>query len=136
MTQESIQRLKEMGIVTTSQRIEILDLIKNTDTHPTAEEVYHLVKERFPTISLATVYNILEKFVEVGEVRQLSIRREKACFDGQTHTHHHFYCNKCKKISNVEIACPVAKSEHVCGHNVEELQAYFYGVCQGCLKKG
>lgn len=133
MQEEVIKRLKDKGVVTTSQRIEVLDLIKGSREHPTAEDIYNAVRERFPTISLATIYNILDKLVEVGEVRQLSIRRDKACYDGETHTHHHFYCKRCHAIANIEIHCPTANAHEVNGHKIDELQAYFYGTCKNCL---
>lgn len=136
MMEETIRRLKEKGVITTSQRIEILEYIKKNMDHPTADDVFHAMKDRFPTMSLATVYNILEKFVEVGEIRQLSIRREKACFDGETHIHHHLFCNACGRIVNLPANGHDLKAEtSFVPHRIEDVQAYFYGTCSACVKK-
>ena len=132
----AIKRLKRKGVVLTSQRIAILEMIKKKNEHLTAEEVYRIVKRKFKTISFATVYNTLQKFVELGEIQSLSIKRDRACYDWNTFYHHHFYCNLCEKIYDVDIECPIAKKGEVSGHRIQEVQAYFYGICNKCKKKG
>lgn len=135
MDESTIQRLKEKGIVATAQRLAVIALINNAKQHMTAEDIYQKVRLEFPTITLATVYNILEKFVEVGEIQQLSIMRDRACFDWRVTSHHHFYCNFCNRVFDINIMCNVARAGFVDGNKVDSMQAYFYGMCQECLKK-
>ena len=90
-------------------------------------------------MSVATVYSTLELFKELGVVQELSIRkRGKVCFDPHPDIHHHLLCRKCGKILNIEMDypndCPIFEKEGIKGCRVEEIQAYFYGVCSECLK--
>ena len=134
----TIERLKEKGIVPTPQRIAILQLIKEKEQHFTADEIYHIVKENYPSISFATVYNNLEKLVEGGEISQLSIRKDKAsyisCYDWDTSNHHHFFCNSCKKLYDVQLVCPYANAVEFNGHKITDRAAYLYGICKDCRK--
>ncbi|MCD5401034.1 transcriptional repressor [candidate division NPL-UPA2 bacterium] len=130
-----IDRLKKKGVVLTPQRLAVADFLRGNTVHPTVDEVYHQLKIRYPTISQATVYASLEVLKQAGEIQELTIRREKACFDPNPKPHHHFFCRECKRVLNIEISCPVAQRGHIDGHRVKEVQAYFYGVCANCLKK-
>lgn len=132
--EDIIKRLKGKNMVLTSQRLAILDIIKSKKIHLTAEEIYKILKKKFPTVSFATVYNILQKFVELGEIQRLSIQKDKSCYDWEASSHHHFYCERCKKIYNIEVECPHAKCGHFQGHKINQMQAYFYGICKGCRK--
>ncbi|MBU1614597.1 transcriptional repressor [bacterium] len=132
---EKIERLKGKGVVLTIQRLAVLEFLEASTTHPTVEEIYKALKEKYPSISQATVYSTLELLKGAGEIQELSIRKERACFDPNSRMHHHFFCRRCERILDVSIECPVSKRGEVDGHKVEEVQAYLYGVCADCLKK-
>ena len=55
----------------TRQRREVYDILMEQRDHPTATELFIKVKERVPTISLATVYNCLETLTGAGLVKQV-----------------------------------------------------------------
>ena len=134
-----IQRLKGKDIALTPQRMAIAEFLSKSEDHPTVDEIHRAIQGRYPTMSLATVYSTLELFKELGEVRELSIRkRDKVCFDPHPDIHHHLLCRTCGKILNIEMDysndCPIFEKEGVMGCRVEEIQAYFYGVCLECLK--
>lgn len=132
----AIKKLKDKGVTLTPQRIAILQLLSKTDEHLTVEEIHHEIKKKYPTMSIATVYSTLELLKEIGEIQELSImRRGKACFDPHTTPHHHFMCKKCEKIIDIDVECPMCGKELKNGYQVEEMQAYFYGLCPECLKK-
>ncbi|MEK7814270.1 MAG: Fur family transcriptional regulator [Candidatus Desantisbacteria bacterium] len=133
--QEKIERLKKKGVVLTIQRLAVLELLENACTHPTVDDIYKALKEKYPTISQATVYSTLELLRDAGEIQELSIHRDKACFDPNPKMHHHFFCRQCEKIIDIDIECPVSKQGEFNGNKVEEVQAYLYGVCVDCLKK-
>ncbi|MBW1715783.1 MAG: transcriptional repressor [Deltaproteobacteria bacterium] len=85
------------------------------------------------------MYSTLELLKELEEVQELSIRkRGRACFDANSHLHHHLLSRKCGKILNIEIdypsGCPIIAKESVSGCKVEQAQAYPYGKCSECLK--
>ena len=134
-----IERLKSKEIAMTPQRMAIAEFLSKTEDHPTVDEIHRAIQKRYPTMSLATVYSTLELFKGLGEVRELSIRkRGKVCFDPLPDVHHHLLCRKCGKIMNIEMDysndCPIFEEKGVKGHKIEEIQAYFYGVCSECLE--
>jgi len=132
---EKIERLKKNGVVMTLQRLAVLEFLENSAAHPTVEEIYTGLKKKYPTLSQATVYTSLQILERAGEIQELSIRKGKICFDPNPKPHHHFYCEKCKKILDINIDCPVAGKQWMEGHKVRDVQSYLYGTCSCCLKK-
>ncbi len=128
------ERLKEKKVVLTPQRLAIVDFLQRSKIHPTVEDIYNNLKKKYPTMSLATVYTSLEILKQAGEIQELTIRKEKICFDPNPKTHHHFFCRECLEVLDVDISCPLARQGSVEGHKIEEVQAYFYGICSICLK--
>jgi len=129
-----VERLKKKGVVLTIQRLAVLEFLHNTSSHPTAEAIHRGLVEKYPMLSLATVYNTLEMLKQVGEIQELNIGNTKH-FDLNSEPHHHYYCRLCERILDVEISCPVAKSGWVDNHKIEGVQAVFYGICSDCLQR-
>ena len=129
----SIDTLKEHGIRITPQRLGVYEILCNENKHLTAEEIYRKMKVNFPAISLATVYTVLELYSKKKLVREMRIAFDKSCFDGRMDSHHHFFCKKCAKIYDIDLhPCPSLQRSEVNGHQIEELQGYFYGICSNC----
>jgi Fur family transcriptional regulator, iron response regulator len=86
------ERLKAAGLRPTRQRVALgLILLGNGDRHVTAEMLHaEALRENIP-VSLATVYNTLHQFTEVGLLREVAIEGSKTYFDTNTSDHHHFY---------------------------------------------
>lgn len=136
-----IERLKNKGVTLTPQRMAIVEYLFSSREHPTVDDIYNVIKERYPTMSKATVYSTLKLLDELGEIQEHSIRkRGKACFDPIPGLHHHFLCRKCSRILDVEFecpdACPILTLGEINGNKVEEVQAYLYGLCSKCAVKG
>jgi Fur family peroxide stress response transcriptional regulator len=127
---------KKLGIKLTPQRLAVLDYLEGNKNHPSAEDVYKFVKERFPTLSFATVYNILKTLEEKGLVQGLEIDPERRRFDPDLKLHHHFFCSSCKKVKDlmVELNLPL-KGREAKGFKVSRVQVSFYGVCPECQSK-
>jgi Fur family peroxide stress response transcriptional regulator len=130
-----MENLKTKKIVLTPQRIAVWDFIKENKKHPSADMVYESVKVHFPSMSFATVYSILETFCDAGLLKELTIRKDKTCFDPFIDSHHHLLCKVCNKIYDVEIKCKNSKFCEVDGHKIETVHGYFYGICKNCQKK-
>lgn len=84
------------------QRNLILDIVKNTTSHPTAEWVYQEAKKELPSIGIATVYRNLNTLVELGEVRRLSSGDGQDRFDGMVDEHFHMKCSCCGGLVDLE----------------------------------
>jgi Fe2+ or Zn2+ uptake regulation protein len=82
--------LRERGIQPSAQRVAVAEYVLRTAEHPSADLVWKRVRERFPWISRATVYNTLNLFVEKGLLQRLSIAEDSVVFDPVMGTHHHF----------------------------------------------
>src|SRR6185436_13081656 len=82
--------LREHGIQPSAQRVAVAEYVLRTNEHPSADVVWKRVKEQFPWISRATVYNTLNLFVDKGLLRRLTFAEDSIVFDPKTETHHHF----------------------------------------------
>lgn len=125
-------KYKEIGIKLTPQRVEILSYL-SSHHHPSAEEIYRDVSRRFPTMSLATVYNTLDVLKRRGNIRELTIDPERRRYDLTQRPHHHLLCIECRKIRDVEIEyepmLPEGQRDRftILGTHIE-----FYGLCPEC----
>jgi|Deesub1362A_J573_1020465.scaffolds.fasta_scaffold00011_74 Fur family peroxide stress response transcriptional regulator len=129
-----IERLKKANFKLTPQRMAIIETLIGNKTHPSADAIYDKIKKKFPMISYSTIYNTLRILIDLGELRELSIKENKINYDPNTEPHHHFLCEKCNRIIDIfqEINF---KSEHINTHKIRNYEIYFYGICSDCLKR-
>jgi Fur family ferric uptake transcriptional regulator len=119
----------------TKQRQIILEELRTLKSHPTAAELYQIVRKRLPKISLGTVYRNLELLVDSGTIRKLHAGGKEARFDSETRQHHHIYCVKCGRMDDL----PNAPGNQSCesrvelnGWQIKEYRVAFLGVCPDC----
>ena len=130
------ERLLEKGLKPTFQRLKVLEYMdKHKKSHPTAEMIYEAISPEIPTISITTVYNTLNAFLEKGLVSAETITGTEIRYDLSTTSHHHFLCEKCGAILDIDIRCPFIdrKIDTVNGHKIIEVHGYFKGICKDCL---
>ena len=84
------------------QREEIKQAVLESENHPTAEEVYHIVKQKHSTASLSTVYRNLNLLSELGMIRKIYMPNGCVRFDGALYQHFHSVCIKCGKVVNID----------------------------------
>ena len=84
------------------QREAIISFLKTRKDHPTAEVIYNNLRITYPNISLGTVYRNLNLLSENGTILKISLEDDSAHFDGFTHQHLHFFCNKCRSLKDIE----------------------------------
>ncbi|MEA3417095.1 MAG: transcriptional repressor [Thermodesulfobacteriota bacterium] len=133
---EKLAGLNKKGSTLTIQRNAVLEYLYENRTHPTVEEIYHSLKEKFSTISKATIYNTLEFLKNHGLIHEITIEKGKLRFDYEVKPHHHFFCHKCKHVYDVDVeGCPLAEKKMIDGHKIEELRPYIIGICSKCLQK-
>ncbi|GAB4326878.1 MAG: transcriptional repressor [Calditrichia bacterium] len=120
------------------QREKILEALRGTTTHPTAEWVFEQVKPQIPELSLGTVYRNLNILVEMGEVKEVpgadSVRR----FDGFTHPHPHFVCQRCGSVYDVEATVSremLGNMAENLPHRVDNVELTLFGICKNCLNR-
>jgi Fur family peroxide stress response transcriptional regulator len=132
----ALDKLKSNGVRMTPQRHAILAYLLETMTHPTADEIYKALVDRFPSMSVATVYNNLRVFKEAGLVRELNYGDASSKFDANvSRQHYHVICSNCNKIVDFEYPCleeveDIASKET--GFKVESHRMEVYGECAEC----
>nr|WP_305852459.1 peroxide-responsive transcriptional repressor PerR [Halobacillus salinarum] len=136
--QEAIDTLKDSGVRITPQRHAVLEYLLNSMTHPTADEIYKALESKFPNMSVATVYNNLRVFREIGLVRELTYGDSSSRFDCNTTDHYHIICETCGKI--VDFHYPSLNeveslAEQVTGFDVSHHRMEVYGTCSQCKNK-
>ncbi len=116
----------------TYQRRIILDILKSTDIHPTADWIYEMARKEIPNISLGTVYRNLKILKEEGLIIELNDGKQSR-FDGRVDNHYHFKCEKCGHIYDIEekdvdVSCFLEKK----GFTVNSLDITLTGICDKC----
>jgi Fur family peroxide stress response transcriptional regulator len=127
--------LEENELRATYQRLRILEYLKkHIGKHPTAEMMHEVLSREIPTISLATIYNSLNAFVEKGLACRVTITGSEIRYDFLTSPHHHLLCRRCGRIIDVDVVCAFAQGRRraVQGHMIEEVHGYFRGICKDC----
>lgn len=127
-------RLRGVGLVPTIQRLSVLDYMESNWAHPTAEEIYCGLKTGLPSITKATVYNVLDVLKKADLIKELTIARAAARYDFVVEPHPHFLCRVCERLYDVDSLCPIRPGDEVHGHLVEVVQTYLYGVCSRCRR--
>lgn len=116
------------------QRDAVIEFLKETTSHPTAYDVYEKLRIEHPNISLGTVYRNLALLAKDGDILELSASNGQSHFDGNTHPHSHFFCEKCGKIFDVfDDSYPIPDS--LSKFNVKTVSVTYYGVCEACENK-
>jgi len=122
----------------TSQRQVIIEELKKVKTHPTANQVYDMVRKRLPRIGLGTVYRNLDLLSEKGFINKLEFGSEQKRFDGETSQHYHIHCVKCHRVEDIFIERhkELEKSAaSCCKYKILDHHVQFSGICSKCLPK-
>lgn len=118
------------------QREAILNALRSTDTHPTANEVYTMVRQELPNISLGTVYRNLDALTRSGDILTISVGDGNSHFDGDNSDHLHLHCKKCEKIYDLRVEKDAVNNLlDTVGFTPEKMVCVVYGVCSDCNKK-
>ena len=123
----------------TQSRKAILSALGGTRTHPTADEVYSLVREDLPKVSLGTVYRNLDLLAKQGLIRALATAGEQRRYDGMVDDHHHIRCEVCGRMDDIELGNAERLDDLIVdgrGYDVHGYTLCFSGVCRECAGNG
>jgi len=121
----------------TKQKEAILEVLRGTNSHPTADWIYNEVRKEIPNISLGTVYRNLRLLCESGEISELDLCGTLARFDARQDNHYHFRCEKCGLVFDVDLPVDAEidrRAEQKTGFEVSYHRLEFRGVCGSCQK--
>jgi len=118
----------------TRQRAVILEELRKSCSHPTADEIYACVRARLPHISLGTVYRNLELLAENGEVMKLEHAGSLRRFDGNMQPHRHVRCSFCGRVADVFVheTAPDVEGLTVPGFTITGARVEYEGICAEC----
>ena len=121
------------------KRNAILQYLRNSEDHPSAEKIYTDLKKEIPDLSMGAVYRNLNLFKEQGLITAVATVNGVERYDPDTTPHVHFICNTCNAVAHLErLETPemlTAKAEAAIGCKVGACQLYFTGQCRTCLNQ-
>ncbi len=137
MDPETIKRsLADGGLRSTPQRYAVMAFLMKQAGHPTAAEIFEAVNRLDPRSSRATIYNNLRDLVKAGLVREVAVEGRSARFDAKGMRHHHFICDRCGNVEDLDwynVRRPAAAS---LGKRVlRECELIFRGLCTKCASR-
>lgn len=120
------------------KRNAILNCLRQSKAHPSAETLFAELKSDIPDISLGTVYRNLSLFKKQGLATSVATVNGVERFDGNTQPHVHFICNDCGAVIDLEdMAVPKSLADTAArcsGGTVSSCQLSFTGQCRECIK--
>ena len=137
MVAESIRRsLEGSGLRCTPQRYAVMSFLMEHARHPTAAEIFEAVNRVDPRSSRATTYNNLRDLVRAGLVREVAVEGRAARFDAKGMRHHHFICDRCGNVEDMEwYAVPRPASSSLGKRVLRECEVIFRGFCTKCAPR-
>ena len=137
MDAEAIKRsLEDSGLRCTPQRYAVMAFLTEQTRHPTAAEIFEAVNRVDPRCSRATTDNNLRDLVQAGMVGEVPVEGRAARFDAKGVRHHHFICDRCGHVEDMEwynVPRPAADS---LGRRVlRECELIFRGLCTKCAPR-
>ena len=137
MDTDTIRRsLDRCGLRCTPQRYALMAFLMECKRHPTAAEIFEAVNRMDPRSSRATTYNNLRDLVEAGLVREVAVEGRAARFDAKGMRHHHFICDRCGNVEDIEwYNVPRPASSSIGKRVVRECELIFRGLCAKCAPR-
>lgn len=131
-----INFMEQLYFKNSKQREIIKQTIKNRKDHPTALAIFEDIRKIDKNISLATVYRNLNLLANNGELKRVSVG-DTDHFDPCTKTHHHFICENCGEIYDIDATKDFEKLEHNFENKfngkIKSIDLKITGVCENCL---
>ena len=136
---EQLEKLcREAGIPCTIQRRALLEAVLDSDNHPTANQVFEVVRVRNPRISRATIHRNLETLSEMGVITKTCHPGGVARYDARIDIHHHLICLRCNSIVDIDdedLNSLTIPDTSAFGFEVADFRVQLRGICRNCRKK-
>ena len=120
----------------TNQRKIILEELCKVYSHPTASDVYEMVRKRLPRVSLGTVYRNLELLSNCNTIQKLDFGEPHKRFDGNPKLHYHINCTKCGRVDDAPLPLKPGLEEEaakISGYQINSHHISYSGICPDCL---
>ena len=124
-----------MDTRSTIQRSLVLEAVREVHGHATADEIYHHITSKYPTVSRGTVYRNLNLLAEMGEIRRVEVPGGADHFEHKSPPHYHVRCIKCGKIFDVDMPFITDLEKNIRDRRGFEFLSHdivFQGICPAC----
>lgn len=130
------QMLDASGLRVTPQRFAVMAFLMEQNRHPTAVEIFEAVNRVDPRSSKATIYNNLRDLVQAGLLREVAVEGRAARFDVRGMPHHHFICDRCGNVEDLEwYDVPRPRPGSLGKRTIRECEVIFRGLCKKCAPR-
>ncbi len=132
----AIKDIESLGI--TKQRQAVLQVIRESEEHLTANEVFEDARRVLPGISFATVYNSLRYLKNEGLIGEVRFGMDAMRYDRKLTRHDHAICNKCGKLVDLELSIPEGLFKEAAKRSKfepESIELTLHGLCPDCAKQ-
>ena len=129
----AVTAVKDLGL--TRQREVVLEVIRDSHAHLTANEVFSAAKSKLATISFATVYNSLRFLKDAGHIAEIQFGNGASRYDAGTHRHDHAICTSCGKLVDIEMEHPaelIKRAARKSKFKPQSLEFTLRGLCPDC----
>jgi Fur family peroxide stress response transcriptional regulator len=135
---KKMPKQEQIKIRQSKQRNSILELLRSTDSHPTADWLYHKLKKIFPLLSLGTVYRNLSMLIDQGYVKKIHFGSTYDRFEANVNPHYHLICESCGKIQDFKM--PIydelnERAKQLTPFKIQHHKLDFFGLCENCSGK-
>jgi Fur family ferric uptake transcriptional regulator len=134
--QHDLQALRKQGYRLTRQRMLILDLLRSSERHMTADQIYVEVSRHHPEINLATVYRTLQWLHQVGMLRKIDVGKDRLEYEyAHDAEHHHLICKVCGDQTQIDNHVIQTLQAHVLEHygfEADPDHVALFGRCAHC----
>lgn len=112
----------------------ILEIVSSSRSHMTAEEIFDALRQTYPTVVLATVYNNLNRLWQDDLIRKVSVEGMPDRYD-RIQRHDHLVCRRCGKLSDIDLGDLTAELEKKSGISILSYDLKLNYLCEECRKE-
>jgi len=137
-TKQLMATLHEKGYKATPQRLAICELALSSRNHPTADQIHQALLKKYPTVSLATVYQTLHLLTDVGLLQELGFSDRSSRYDPNVTPHINIICPKCGEICDYEAKAVKELWSHIIGELKFKpigQRLDLYRICEKCKNR-
>ena len=131
----TVELLKEHSLKVTPQRLKIIAMLEKHG-HLTIDELYRLMLQEFPNVSLATIYKNINQMAETRLIQEVKIPGGKSVYEIVKEPHLHMVCDRCHKVEDIIIGTDkiIKEAETASGYKIQESFITLRGICPDCQK--
>ena len=125
--------LREHHLKATPQRLEIANAL-GINGHMTIENLYAVMRKKFNSISLATIYKNINLMIENAFIQEVKIPNEKSVYELSKETHSHLVCTQCCKIQDIklDLSTTAQLASQTSNFKINKADLVLSGLCQKC----